>query len=136
MAVFPTLGSGRAFVYSDIVNNPLAQYPVTRNTSYLTRVIQFANGKEQRWTVRGRLASFVLEYRNVNDYDTGILLKFFHDMRGPYVDSAMVNTFSLTVGGVTYDYCCFDQDSVEVATSQSGVNSFSFTLRIKQLRRN
>ena len=120
---FPTISQGS-----------VAMHPSTINRENLTRVVVFRNGAEQRWPVRVKLARFELNYPHINGYDLSILLKFFSDMKGLYVDGSMSNVFSLTIDSVQYDYCVFDQDEMAWTEDRPGI--FSTTLRIRQLRKN
>jgi hypothetical protein len=97
-------------------------------------VIKFLNDKEQRWLTTGPLFSAVLEYRKLTGYDASLLYEFFEQMRGAYSDTALTNTFSITVSGVTYNYCVFDQDSLELQIDREELISTS--IRLKQLRPN
>lgn len=134
MPTFPTLSSGSMSVSSAINDEAMAMYPSTVSHSFNTRVIQFLGDQEQRWTVRGELFDAVLEYQRVNGYDLSIIRAFFRSQRGMYVNLDLTSTFDITIFGQNYQYCCFDQDELSVTSDQS--NTYSFSLRIKQLRAN
>lgn len=123
MPALPTLRSGQ-----------VARYPLTQTTSTKTGVICFVNGSEQRWKTRGPLQSFELVYSNVSSYDIGIMLDFFLAMRGPFVDAALTNVFSVTISGNTYNYCHFLDDLF--TETETKTNRYSFTLRIRMVRPN
>lgn len=121
--IFPTLRSGQ-----------VARYPVEQRTSVMTGMVQFVNASEQRWQTKGPIQSFVFKYSNVNSYDLGIMIDFFNQMKGAFVDAALANTFSVTLEGNTYNYCTFVDDQfteVEMKT-----NRYSFELSIIMVRPN
>lgn len=95
---FPTLASGACYVQSPLSEQPLAKYPVQMSGAWVTRTIRFVNDTEQAWVVRPRLTSFVLQYRRVHGYDVGRVLEFFNARHGKYVDIALLNTFTITIG--------------------------------------
>jgi hypothetical protein len=122
------------FVLSPLSANALAQYPVTLASSYITRALTFVNSTEQRWVVKGPLFAATLSYRSINGFDLGVLKSFFDQMGGSYVDPALINVFSFTILGNTYNYCVFDQDAFGKVVSRG--ETFSTELRIKQIRPN
>lgn len=124
MANLPTLRSGA-----------VARYPVTQRTCALTEVIEFVNGSEQRWRKRAKLRQFDLVYTNVNSYDLGVMLDFFISKKGPFVDNGLTNTFTVPAPlGEPTDYCAFAQD--DFTETETKTNLYSFTLKIKQVRKN
>lgn len=131
---FPTLSSGSMKVYSPLLDQAIAMYPAMLTHSVITRVIKFANDTEQRWSVRPELFSATLQYSAVNGYDLALIQAFFRTMRGEYVDTLMLNVFDITIDGVQYFWCVFDQDSIS-PESEIG-ETYSFVLNIKQLRPN
>ena len=123
MTVHGTLGAGA-----------MAQYPATIVNSYVTRVIQFLDSSEQRFTVRTALFGCVLEFRGLNGYDLSLLRNFFVQMKGSFVDDALLNTFSMTLAGVTYSYLHFDDDKFESECDQA--ERYSLKLKVSQVRPN
>jgi hypothetical protein len=117
MANFPTLKSG-------VVN----KYPTTATTRRATKVIQFVDDHEQRWKIAKGLASFNLVYSSLNGYDLSILRNFFRTTKG-----AFDNTFSITIGAITYDNCGFEDDTFE-PTEGTRPNVYDITLRVKQTK--
>lgn len=134
--VFPTLTEGGSITYGDAASQPLAQYPLTHSKGYKTRVAKFLDDSEQRWGVSDRRDAFVLEYKDISGYDAAVIAEFFHSMTGRYVDTALLNTFSIQINGVTRNYCVFDQDDLPMTESPESPNRVSFTLRFFQVRRN
>lgn len=107
-------------------------YPLTLRNSFNTRVKKFMNDTEQRWTVSNVMFSAELQFHSLNGYDLSLLYNFFQAMHGSYVDTALIFHFQITLAGITYDYCVFDQDTFE---AQVGLNeTYSVTLKIKQIR--
>ena len=102
--------------------------------SYVTRTIQFVNSSEQRWTVRTALFGCVLEFHGLNGYDLSLLRNFFVQMKGSYVDDALLNTFSMTLAGITYSYLHFDDDKFESECDQA--ERYSLKLKVSQVRPN
>lgn len=131
--IFPTFQSGSMYVLSPLNLNAITKQ-VTFGFSWITRRCIFLNDTEQRWTSRQPLFSCTLQYQSMNGYDTSVLVEFFNQMRGAYVDTALLNTFEFTLSGNTYNYCVFDQDEVEVQVDRG--ETLAFELKIKQLRPN
>jgi hypothetical protein len=119
----PTLASGS-----------VARYPVQVTTSAKTGIVRFVNGSEQRWREAQQITSFVLTYTNINAYDTSTMQAFFIARKGRFVDSALTNTFSVTLGSTTWNYCMFDQDDFTEIENRPG--HYTFTLKITQVRPN
>lgn len=126
MSAFPAISSGA-----------IAMYPLRLTDSRGTTICQFVNGGEQRWRSRAALASFTLSFTNIDGYDLGIVLDFWRQQKGRFVDAALTNTFSLTLpingSPQTWDYLVIDQD--EFNPVESDPNRFSFTIKLKQVRR-
>lgn len=134
MSAFPTLASGSMVVDSSILGNPIAMYPMTSTTSWVTRIIRFVNDTEQSWTVRTALFSAQLNYHDVNGYDAARVEDFFHQQIGMWVDEALVNTFSMLINGTTYSWLVFDQDDLVLTENPNAIGRFSFTINVKQVR--
>jgi len=131
---FPTLSSGSVVVHGTLGSGAIAQYPASLVNSYLTRVIQFLNSSEQRWTVRTSLFGCVLEYRGLNGYDLSLLRNFFLSLKGNYVDDSLLNTFSMTIAGETYSWLHFDDETFTAECDNA--EKYSCKLKISQLRPN
>lgn len=110
------------------------RYPIQGSIKTSTKVLQHVNGSEQRWRCGPRLASFTLTYTDVSSYDLQQFLEFFQSKKGKFVDDALTNTFSVTLGSDTYNYCVFDQDDFD--ETESKPNRYSFVIKIKQVRPN
>lgn len=136
MATFPTLSSGSMRVVSGLNTNALMKHPSTVVTTYKTNVITFVADNEQRWPVQQKLMRAELSYSRMSGYDTSILRSFFRSMRGMYVNTSYTNVFDITIDGVDYAYCTFDQDEFVVNENAQFPGTYSFTLKIKQLRKN
>ena len=133
--VFPLLSPGSmSYLSSPLVNNAFAQYPATFGHGFVTRVHQFLDDSEQRWVTRGELLTLALQFHGVCGYDFSLIRDFFNSLAGGYVDPNLANTFSITIDNATYDWCCFESDSIENVVNRGEV--YSFTLQIKQLAPN
>ena len=131
---FPTLSSGSMTVHGSLGAGAIAQYPANLVNSYVTRVIQFVNSSEQRWTVRTNLFGAVLEFRGLCGYDLSLLRNFFVQMRGSYTDDALLNTFSMTIAGIVYNFLHFDDDKFDAEADNA--ERYSVKLKISQVRPN
>lgn len=114
-AAFPLLSSGY-----------LCHYPVIRRRTFKTTTISFGDGSEQRWASRRALADFSLAFLNASRADMVRLRDFFVSMKGAYDHS-----WSLTVDGITYPNCAFEDDRFPVAVEQKP-NRWSGTFKIRQ----
>jgi hypothetical protein len=132
--VFPTMSSGSMRVVGSLLSEAVAMYPVKTSQSYIVRKISFLDDSEQRWVVRKKLFSCTLEYKNLNGYDLSLLRDFFTSQKGMYVSESLTSTFSITLSGMTYSYCVFDQDYFESDVAEGEL--YSTTLQIKQVRQN
>lgn len=131
---FPTLSSGSMAVHGTLGSGAMAQHPATIVNSYVTRVITFLDSSEQRFTVRNVLFGCVLEFKNLNGYDLSLLRNFFVQMKGSYVDPALLNVFSMTIAGETYGWLHLDDDKFEAECDN--VERYSCKLKISQVRPN
>lgn len=133
MAVFPTMGSGSVHIIPSQANESFVQHPLSFDYGFRTRVTQFLNGSEQRWTVADALVSFGLEFTSVNGYDTSMVRTFFYSQRGMAVNTQLTNTFDMVVKGNVFKYCVFDQDDFSATIDSK--ETYKFTLKVKQVRR-
>ncbi len=131
---FPTFTSGSMKVSDDIKDNAIAMYPLARAYNIPSRVIQFLGDQEQRWSTNVELFSTILEFHSLNGYDLSVLVDFFRKMKGGCVNPSLTNTFEITLNGVLFKYCCFDQDGFSPISNIG--EKFSTSLKIKQIRPN
>lgn len=134
MPTFPTIQSGSMLAYGSLLNEALVAYPLGTGHNYVTRVHTFLGDHEQRYVVRREFLTVVVEYSNLSGYDASLLRTFYFNQIGAYVTPSLSNTFSLTLFGVTYNYCAFVEDSLE--ETQSRDERFSMRLSIAQIRPN
>lgn len=134
MASFPTMSSGSMKVVGDLDSEAIAMHPSVINHSFATRIFRSVGDHEQRWAIRRELFGGILQYSQVNGYDMSLIREFFNSQKGRYVNSSLSNVFDITLFGITYDYCVFDQDELEVSVGRG--ETYSFELRIKQIRPN
>lgn len=133
MATLPTLESASVSVASPLSEDSFAMYPATISGRFTTRVNQFLDDSEQRWTVADSLREFELQYSQVNGYDMSLMAKFFNTQKGRYVSTNLASTFSVQLFGDIFLYCVFDQDELLPTIGQG--ETYQFTLKIKQVRR-
>jgi len=117
MASFPNLASGTP-----------AKYPASCATEYRTGVITFADGSEQRYKKRAPLVRWTLTYSDISSADVETLSMFFSTCKG-----AFDKTWDITISGVLYSYCSFDQDDFAVTETRNG--RFSVSLAVRQVRK-
>ena len=118
MADFPVLKSGF-----------LSKYPLTDETCFPTRVLQFIDDSEQRFPVGRMYRRFSLSYHEIDGYDLGILRSFWESMKGQY-DS----TWRLFWNGTWIESCRFESDDfVYVEGPKPG--RFHVNLRVRQMDR-
>lgn len=114
MASFPTLHSGQ-----------VTMTPLTRAVEFRTQVHRFRNGAEQRIAERGERARFVLSYTNLDGYDVSTLRDFWRSKKG-----AFDATWDITVDGVLYEGCAFEDD--EFTCSETKAERYSLSLKVTQ----
>jgi hypothetical protein len=131
---FPPLSSGSMVVHGTLGNNSMMQHPANLVNSFVTRTVQFLNSSEQRWTVRTNLFGAVLEFRGLCGYDLSLLRNFFVSLKGSYVDDALLNTFSMTIAGIIYNFLHFDDDKFEAEADNA--ERYSVKLKVSQVRPN
>ena len=134
MPTFPTINSGSMKVIGALGSEALAMYPSTLSRSFLTRVLTSVADREQRWSVRGERFSCTLDYHDLNGADASLIKSFFLARRGKYVDSGLLNSFTIVIAGETRNYCVFLQDELEIEVARN--ETCSFSLKIMQLRSN
>lgn len=133
MSALPSLDSASVSVAAPLSADSFAMYPATIDTKFVTRVTQFVDDSEQRWTVADALKSFELQYSQVSGYDMSLMMAFFVTQKGKHVSTDLVSTFSVQLYGDIYLYCVFDQDEL-IPTIGAG-ETYQFTLKIRQVRR-
>ena len=114
MASFPTLRSGQ-----------VTMTPLTRGLEFRTQVHKFKNGSEQRVAERGERARFVLSYTNLDGYDVSTLCDFWRSTKGSF-DA----TWDITVDGVLYEGCAFEDDAFPATESKA--ERASLSLKVTQ----
>ena len=85
-----------------------AQYPVTREIVFDTRVDIAANGSEQRFVNNVPLFRFKFPYNSLLGTDQAALLAFFNTQMG-----AAFSDWSAVLGTQTYANLAFDHDTVQ-----------------------
>lgn len=115
MASFPTLRSGQ-----------VTMTPLTRASEFVTGVIRYRNGSEQRFVQRAERARFVLSFSNLDGYDVATLRDFWRSTKG-----AFDATWGITIDGVLYEGCAFEDD--EFSVTESKAERYSVSLRVIQI---
>jgi hypothetical protein len=134
VGLFPTLAQSSMVVQSSLSGQAIASYPVSFETSWKTKIVQFLNDTEQSWTVRKRLHGFVLQYSSIDGYTLSVLRDFFYARKGRYIDAFFANSFSLYINNSITQYCAFDQDDFTPTVGPK--ETFSLSLKIRQIRPN
>jgi len=100
MAVFPKLKTGAA-----------AQYPLSVEAAYETRVANFLDLSEQRFRERpGRVRRWVVDLRLLSHLELEEVERFFDEQRGGFG----VFEFEDPTTGSIVTSCRFDQDAISV----------------------
>lgn len=100
--------------------------PLTRAVEFRTQVHRFRNGSEQRVAERGERARLVLTFTNLDGYDVSTLRDFWRSTKG-----AFDATWDITIDGVLYEGCAFEDD--EFAATESKAERYSVALRVVQV---
>jgi hypothetical protein len=111
MATFPLLSTGA-----------VAQYPLSRGTSYDVDIVRFLDGSEQRCLVRGRkLRRWLISLAQLNETELADIEQFFDEAQG----NAQLFTFidPLTNEGVPN--CRISNPSLATQYTSSGNGSAS-----------
>jgi hypothetical protein len=112
MATFPLLSTGA-----------VAQYPLSRGTSYDVEVVRFLDGSEQRCLVRGRkLRRWLVNLALLNESEVASIEQFFEDAQGnaqlftfidPLTNDAVPNC-RISNSSITTEYKALGSGSVAV----------------------
>ena len=116
MANFPTPFNGSA-----------ALYPITAINRRPVGIIQFSDLSEQRWKRCGPTKAFILRFTQITWAEANTILTFFDSMKGGF-DS----TWSITLGGTTYNYMVFDSDVYDLQETERGI--YRLELSCRQVR--
>ena len=104
-------------------------YPVTESLRFPTGIVHHLNGSAQFWRKGAGLRRFVLEFRRISRADKDTITAFFDSVKG-----AFDATWTLPIGGVDYDYCVFETDTIQITEAQP--EHFNITLALRQVRKN
>jgi hypothetical protein len=116
MASFPTLSTGSTVLY-----------PLTQSISRPAAVLQFEDGKEQRWKAHVPTSKFTLQLSEITWADVQAVLTLFSSMKGRY-DA----TWDITIAGTTYSHLMFVDD--ELTWEERAEGQFTMTIPIRQAR--
>lgn len=118
MADFPAISSGFTAIY-----------PVVESIRYPTGKVDHLNGSAQFWRKGAGLRRFVLEFRRINRADKNTIVTFLDSIKGSY-DA----TWTMPIGGVDYDFCVLEADTIQI--TESTPEYFSISLALHQVRKN
>ena len=106
MASFPLLKTGVE-----------AQYPLVTQTQYVTDVVQFVDGTEQRFPrYAAPLLKWTVSLTLLDEGESNATLLFFRTLRG--INGAF--SFTDPVSGTVYDDCSFVADSIQTSIDSDG----------------
>jgi hypothetical protein len=94
-----------------------AQYPLVTQTQFVTDVVQFLDGTEQRFPrYAGPLLKWTISLSLLDEGESNATLLFFRTQRG------INGTFSFTdpVSGTVFDNCSFVSDSIQTSIDANG----------------
>ena len=131
---FPTVSATSMSVQPPLTGYSFAMYPTAISQGYSTRVLKFLNDTEQRWVKRLPLFGVTISYHGLDGYSMSVLNAFYAQVRGEYVDPALVNVFSMILAGNQYNYLTFDSPLIET-TVEAG-EKFSVQFKVRQIRPN
>ena len=113
------------FIFPDAVAKVLFQYPTTRRLHFVTQVLQFVGGREQRYEISGApLREWNLEPTLVGDAVCIKLTTFFEMVGG----TSQPFTFTDPWDGTTYPVCYFEADTFTAKMTEQGRNAVQFTI--------
>lgn len=87
----------------------VAQFPSKKNIDYSTDVLQFVDGKEQRFrSYRSHALKWIISLKDIDEGEVQNIRQFIAEQAG------MNGTFSFTDpwDGTVYENCSFDSDEV------------------------
>ncbi len=115
MPDFPLLSTGAVM-----------QYPARRTASFVTRVVRFLDGSEQRFKVwPAPLLSWVIRLDLLTEEELNALREFFRERTGRAQDFRFVDPWDESV----HEHCTFDSDQFEVTLLGEGNGESKFVIR-------
>ena len=111
-------------IFPDSVSRLAFQYPARKQTSFVTQVIQFVGGSEQRYPITGKLRQWQAQPLLLPDEELQILAEFFSLVNGTS------NPFQFTDpwDGTLYPVCYFKDDLFESTSSDHNRSGLTFTI--------
>jgi hypothetical protein len=101
-----------------------------RTVRAVTREIRFANDSRQTWHTQPYLNAWELQYDGVTQADRNTLRDFWDLQKG-----AFDRSWTFPFDGVNYAACQFVDDDFAYTESESAINRYTLTLRIKQVKK-
>jgi len=115
-ATFPSISIGSVCLY-----------PVARTISVPTRVLQFCDGKEQRFRTGPILNGWSLTFSDIVWADVLTLRTFHATCKGGFD-----HTWTFPFSGVSYTNCAFEHDDFTAVENSQG--RYSVTLKFRQVQ--
>ena len=116
MATFPLLSTGA-----------VAQYPLSRGTSYDVDIVHFLDGSQQRCLVRGRkLRRWLLNLAQLNEAELAAVEQFFDEAQG----NTQLFTFIDPLSNESVPNCRISNPSL--TTQYTGVGNGSASVWIEE----
>jgi hypothetical protein len=116
MATFPVLRSGA-----------VAQYPLSRRTTFQTEILKFVDGSEQRYANQAvPVRSWTIQLDALDEGELAAVRQFFRLQEGP----ASNFTFTDPITGTVYTNCMFDQASATGDLKDVSRGAATMTIRV------
>lgn len=115
MATFPKLTSG-----------VVTQYPSGRTATYSTSIMQFVDGKEQRFReLKSPVRRWLIELSKLSAHEEGSVEAFFSSVQGQFGSFTFVDPWD----DVEYPDCSFDQETLNALSRSESANQTYLVIR-------
>ena len=115
MPTYPTFSNGRTFMS-----------PLIEEVYFKVRVMEFIDGKQQRFSCAPRVARFTLTHEGLSKTDALDLIALFEARKAGYGE------WDITIDGVLYEHMVFEPQRISVI--ETSPMQYSATLAVRQLR--
>jgi hypothetical protein len=112
--------------FPELRTSAVAQYPLSSRTTYVTEVLRFTDGSEQRYSNCGQpVRRWVIRLDRLDEGELGAVRLFFRSQAG------ISGRFAFTdpVSGVEYPNCSFAQQSMTGELRDVGQATTALILR-------
>lgn len=113
--------------YPTLASGDVLMYPAQRNVGPKVKSIFFANGFTKRWVAAPIINSWRCDYTGLSNGDASALETFFVTQKGAFDTS-----WDITIDGVTFAKCAFDDDSFVRTETPDRPNRWSVSLSFTQ----